>query len=61
VSSKLGHLSVLYIQQMNIITVDFIKIISKNLVIKQIHDWLYACIIFHQKSKIFKKMIYFRR
>jgi len=34
VSSKSGYLSVLYIQQMNIIMVDFIKIRSKNLVNK---------------------------
>jgi len=34
VSSKPGHLSVLYIQRMNIIIVDFIKIRSKNSVNK---------------------------
>jgi len=50
VSSKPGHLSVLYIQRMNIIVVDFIKIGSKNLVNKA-NLWLaYACLIFHQKS-----------
>jgi len=44
VGSKSGHLSVLYIQQMNIIIVDLIKIRNKNLVNKE-NLWLALCML----------------
>jgi len=50
VSSKPGRLSVPYIQRMNIIIVDFIKIRSKNLVIKANLSLALCMLIFHQKS-----------
>jgi len=43
-SSKAGHLSVLYIQRINIIIVDFIKIRRKNLVTKA-NLWLALCML----------------
>jgi len=50
VSSKPGHLSVLYIQRMNIIIiVDFIKIKSKNLA--KANLWLALC-MFNFSPKI---------
>jgi len=44
VSFKLGQLSVLYIQRMNIIIVDFIEIRSKN-VVNKANLWLALCML----------------